>query len=72
MVIDHESKTNIAGFFAAGDVTDTEFKQAITGASEGVTAAHSTYTYVNENEFVCPVGNEDLSVKADNKRKKSH
>lgn len=68
VIIDHESKTNIPGFFAAGDVTDTEFKQAITGASEGVTAAHSAYTYVNENEFVCPVGNEDLIVKAKDKK----
>ncbi len=68
IIIDRESKTNIPGFFAAGDVCDTSFKQAITGVSEGVTAAHSAYTYVNENEFVCPMGNEDLMVKVENKK----
>ena len=68
IIIDKESKTNIPGFFAAGDVTDTAFKQAITGVSEGVTAAYSAYTYVNENEFICPVGNEDLIIKIEKKK----
>lgn len=67
VIIDNQSRTNIPGFFAAGDVTNTDFKQAITGVSEGVTAAHSAYTYINENEFVCPMGNEDLMVKVDKK-----
>ena len=70
IIIDRQSKTNVPGFFAAGDVTDTVFKQAITGVSEGVTAVYSAYTYVNENEFICPIGNEDLMVKVVNKRKK--
>ncbi|MBI2659270.1 FAD-dependent oxidoreductase [Candidatus Woesearchaeota archaeon] len=69
IMIDRESKTNIPGFFAAGDVCDTVFKQAITGVSEGVTAVYSAYTYVNENEFICPIGNEDLMVKVENKKK---
>jgi thioredoxin reductase (NADPH) len=50
--IDRESRTNIDGVFAAGDVVDSEFKQAITGVSEGVHAAYQAYKYVNENEFV--------------------
>ena len=70
IIIDRESKTNIPGFFAAGDVCDTVFKQAITGVSEGVTAVYSAYTYVNENEFICPIGNEDLMVKVGDKKKK--
>ncbi|MBI2656744.1 FAD-dependent oxidoreductase [Candidatus Woesearchaeota archaeon] len=70
VMIDRESKTNVPGFFAAGDVCDTHFKQAITGVSEGVTAVYSAYTYINENEFICPVGNEDLMVKVENKKKK--
>ncbi|MBI2650004.1 FAD-dependent oxidoreductase [Candidatus Woesearchaeota archaeon] len=70
IIIDRESRTNMPGFFAAGDVTDTHFKQAITGVSEGVTAVYSAYTYVNENEFICPIGNEDLMVKAGNKKRK--
>jgi|GEM_PF-4371519 thioredoxin reductase len=33
-------KTNIPGIFAAGDVVDSEFKQGIIAAAEGVTAAY--------------------------------
>jgi thioredoxin reductase (NADPH) len=50
--IDRSSRTNVAGVFAAGDVADTEFKQAITGVAEGVHAAYQAYKYVNETEFV--------------------
>ncbi|MBI2208518.1 FAD-dependent oxidoreductase [Candidatus Woesearchaeota archaeon] len=53
IMIDRDSKTNIPGIFAAGDVVDSGFKQAITGVGEGVVAAHSAYQYVKENEFVC-------------------
>lgn len=54
IMINHkDSSTNVKGVFAAGDVTDKDFKQAITGVAEGVTAAHSAYQYVSENEFVC-------------------
>ncbi|MFW9788356.1 MAG: NAD(P)/FAD-dependent oxidoreductase [Candidatus Thorarchaeota archaeon] len=54
--IDRSSRTNIEGVYAAGDVVDTEFKQAITGVAEGVHAAYQAYKYVNENEwqFSCP------------------
>ncbi|HAU40353.1 MAG: FAD-dependent pyridine nucleotide-disulfide oxidoreductase, thioredoxin reductase (NADPH) [Candidatus Peregrinibacteria bacterium GW2011_GWF2_43_17] len=44
--IDRMSKTNIEGFYAAGDVTDSEWKQAITGVAEGVKAAYSAYNYI--------------------------
>ena len=53
IIVDRESKTNVKGIFAAGDVIDLEFKQAITGVAEGVVAAHSAYTYINENNSVC-------------------
>ena len=49
--IDRSSRTNVEGVFAAGDVVDSEFKQAITGVAEGVNAAYQAYKYVNENEF---------------------
>ena len=49
IIIDHESKTNIEGIFAAGDVADRHFKQAITGAAEGVIAAFSAYECINKN-----------------------
>jgi thioredoxin reductase (NADPH) len=52
IIIDRSSRTNIEGVFAAGDVVDSEFKQAITGVGEGVHAAYQAYKYVNENEFV--------------------
>lgn len=57
--IDMQAKTNVSGIFAAGDVTDTAFKQAITGAAEGVTAAYSAYRYINEKEFVCTCVDEE-------------
>jgi thioredoxin reductase (NADPH) len=51
IIIDRSSRTNVDGVFAAGDVVDTEFKQAITGVAEGVHAAYQAYNYVNEKEF---------------------
>src|SRR3989344_9100086 len=48
--INRESKTNIPGVYAAGDITDTKFKQAITGVAEGVHAVYSAYTYINEKD----------------------
>ncbi|MFH1802623.1 MAG: FAD-dependent oxidoreductase [archaeon] len=47
IVINHkDSSTNIPGVFAAGDVADKPFKQAITGVAEGCTAAHSAHEYL--------------------------
>tara|TARA_Y100000310_G_scaffold265528_1_gene276599 strand:- start:2800 stop:3735 length:936 start_codon:yes stop_codon:yes gene_type:complete len=40
------SETNVKGVFAAGDVTDKQFKQLITGVADGCTAAHSAYEYI--------------------------
>lgn len=57
--IDRSSRTNIEGLYAAGDVVDSEFKQAITGVSEGVHAAYQAYRYVNENEFVFTCQNNE-------------
>lgn len=54
IIIDRAAATNVPGIFAAGDVVDTKFKQAITGSAEGVLAAYSAYEYVkNENVEVC-------------------
>jgi len=57
--IDRSSRTNVEGVFAAGDVVDSEFKQAITGVAEGVNAAYQAYKYVNENEFNFTCQQED-------------
>ena len=53
IILDHKtSETNLPGVFAAGDVTDKPFKQAITGVAEGCTAAYSAYEYVTKQEVV--------------------
>ncbi|MBI2638982.1 FAD-dependent oxidoreductase [Candidatus Peregrinibacteria bacterium] len=49
--INRNSETNILGVYAAGDVGDTAFKQAITGASEAVIASYFAYQYLQKNEF---------------------
>jgi thioredoxin reductase (NADPH) len=46
IIIDHESKTNIEGVYAAGDVTHIPFKQAIISAAQGAYAATSAYEYL--------------------------
>lgn len=51
IVIDHKtSETNICGIFAAGDVADKPFKQAITGVAEGCTAAYSAYEFLKKEK----------------------
>lgn len=59
VLINRHSETNVPGFYAAGDVTDTKFKQAITGVSEGVTAAFFASGYVNDNVLKCEYGFEN-------------
>jgi thioredoxin-disulfide reductase len=45
IVIDTMSRTNIPGFYAAGDVSNTEWKQAIVSVSEGTKAAYSAFEH---------------------------
>jgi len=47
IIVDKFGKTAVPGLFAAGDVTDFGFKQAVTAASQGATAAHEAYNYVS-------------------------
>jgi len=49
VIVNQDCKTNIKGFFAGGDVTNREWKQAIIAASQGVTAAYSAYNYCRKN-----------------------
>lgn len=52
IIIDHKtSETNVHGIYAAGDVGDKPFKQAITGVAEGCTAAWSAYEYLSKNKI---------------------
>ena len=48
IIINTKSETNLPGVFAAGDVADAPFKQAITGVAEGVIAAYSAFDYIKE------------------------
>ena len=52
IVIDHKtSETNLKGVYAAGDVADKPFKQAITGVAEGCTAAYSAFEFVTKSKL---------------------
>ncbi|HDQ59687.1 MAG TPA: thioredoxin reductase, partial [Candidatus Woesearchaeota archaeon] len=47
IVVDKESKTNVPGVFAAGDITNNGWKQAIIAVSQGCYAAFSAFRYIN-------------------------
>jgi thioredoxin reductase (NADPH) len=55
IITDKSSQTNVPGVFAAGDVSNSSFKQIIVGAGDGVKAAYSAYTYL-KNQRVEHVG----------------
>ncbi len=46
--INRFSETNIEGVYAAGDIADTPFKQAFTGAAEGIAAAYMAYEFISK------------------------
>lgn len=46
IIIDSLSKTNVEGVFAAGDVTNSVWKQGIIASSQGSIAAYSAYEYI--------------------------
>jgi len=50
VIINNHSETNIKGFFASGDVTNIDWKQAIIGVSQGVTASYYAYQYIQETK----------------------
>lgn len=50
--INRNSETNIPGIYGAGDITDTQFKQAITGSAEAVTASFWAFDYLGKNDVV--------------------
>lgn len=43
IIIDRDSRTNVPRLYAAGDITDTEWKQAIVGVAEATKSAHSAF-----------------------------
>ncbi len=46
ILIDQNCRTNQAGIFAAGDVTQNEYKQIIIGCGQGAVAALNAYKYL--------------------------
>lgn len=55
MVIDKAGRTSCEGIFAAGDITDTPYAQAIIAAGQGATAILSAYAYLmrGKEQKVC-------------------
>ena len=51
IIIDRYSRTNVEGVFAAGDATDSEWKQGVVCAAEGAAAAYSAYNYVSKTKL---------------------
>lgn len=47
---DKAGRTNISGFYAAGDITNCELKQIVTAASQGATAAFSCFEELKREE----------------------
>ncbi len=47
IIVNAKSETSLKGLYAAGDVTDTPYKQIIVAASEGAKAALSANDYIN-------------------------
>lgn len=46
IIVNRNSETNVKGIYAAGDVINTEWKQAITAVSQGCTAAYYAYNLI--------------------------
>ena len=49
IIVDHSGATNIPGIFAAGDCTNTPFKQIIISMGAGATAALGAFEYLIRN-----------------------
>jgi thioredoxin reductase (NADPH) len=50
VITNKRMETSTPGVFAAGDLTDSPYKQAVISAGEGATAALTAYSYVNEGK----------------------
>src|SRR5919107_1508275 len=63
IIIDKYCSTSIKGIFAAGDVTDVPYKQAIISAGQGAIAALSAYNYIQKLEGKPTVRTDWKSIK---------
>ncbi|MBT4114549.1 FAD-dependent oxidoreductase [Candidatus Woesearchaeota archaeon] len=48
IIVDKHSQTNVPGVYSAGDCTDYDFKQAITGVAQGAHAAQAAYEHIKK------------------------
>ena len=51
IITNRKSETNIPGIYAAGDVANAPFKQAITGVAEGVIVAYAAFDYLKKTKI---------------------
>ncbi|MFC1768747.1 NAD(P)/FAD-dependent oxidoreductase [Nanoarchaeota archaeon] len=51
VIIDQNSRTNVSGVYAMGDLTNTVWKQAITSVAEGVIASFSAYEDITKGSL---------------------
>jgi thioredoxin reductase len=54
-MVDRDQKTSCPGIFAAGDITDRKYGQAILAAGDGAMAALSAYDYIKEMRNSCSI-----------------
>lgn len=52
VIVDCHCRTNVEGFFAAGDVTTVPYKQIVISAGEGAKAALSAYDYMTKRGLI--------------------
>jgi thioredoxin reductase (NADPH) len=50
IITDKNQQTNIPGFYAAGDITESNLKQIVTAASQGAVAAYNIYKEVKQEK----------------------